>query len=216
MKNSVILTLAALLLCGCAKDDETTFVFHNDYFWFNGTKAPCQPIPDRWFVIYKAADSARILSEFERLGFTYENHRVYVEDKWIDEYPEELHDCNQMTVTAGYDPADAVEGIVSSGNLYLLPPDKKEWGKSNNITAVVDNEAQLELLKEYSKSLRVFITDTIRFDSFIGVFLVCTNRSAGDYVQVANWLHETGKFRSVESRFEKSYYLYLDTKQITP
>ncbi len=208
MKNSVILTLAALLLCGCSKDDETTFVFHNDYFWLNGTKAPCQPIPDRWFVIYKAADSARILSEFERLGFTYENHRVYVEDKWIDGYPEELHDCNQMTVTARYDPADAVEGIVSSGNLYLLPPYKNEWGKSNTISASVENESQVELMKEYAKSLNVYVVDIEDFGSIgIAVYLVCTNRSAGDYVQVANWLHETGDFIAAQPMFDKYHII---------
>lgn len=202
MKNSVILTLAALMLCGCSKDDEATFVFHNDYYWNNGTKIPCRPIPNRWYVIYKAADSARILSEFERLGFSYENHRAYGTKEASLRYPEELRNCNHMTVTASYDPADAVEGIVSSGNVYILLPSEMECGGSNFITASLNDETQLELLKEYAKSLRIFITYTIRFDSFIGVFLACTNRSAGDFVQVANWLHETGDFGSVHPLFD--------------
>ena len=192
MKNSVILTLAALLLCGCAKDDNEAYVFHNDFFYYHGEKIPIRPIEDRYYVIIKAADSARILSEFERNGIVMDrdSYRNYEFRSPRFNIPQELQDCSEMVVTSAKDPTEGVSGIINSNHLYLVEHYTYEDNISNGLIVGIENEKQLDVLKGYAANLKIHL---VAYES-ISAYLLCTNRSAGDNVQVANWLYETGEF----------------------
>lgn len=200
MKSSVLLSLAALLLCGCSKDDNGTYVFHNDFFYYHGEKIPIRPIEDRWYVIIKTADSERILSEFERNGIVMDkdSYRDIGIDKspWFD-VPEELKDCHELVVTSSKDPAEVVSGIINSNHLYLVEHYTYEDNVSNGLSVGIAEANATEAmasLKRYVSELGVYIISCDEFYGDLFLMLACTNRSAGDNVQVANWLYETGQF----------------------
>ena len=200
MKHSVILTLAALLLCGCAKDDNEAYVFHNDFFYYHGEKIPIRPIEDRYYVIIKAADSARILSEFELNGIVMDmdSYRVIgLNNHPRFDVPDELMDCHELVVTSSKDPAEVVSGIINSNHLYLVEHYTYEYNKSFILGVGIAKENATEALaslKRYASQLGVYILKCTDSYGDLALNLACTNRSAGDNVQVANWLYETGEF----------------------
>ena len=214
MKNSVILTLAALMLCGCAKDDdgcnENDYYYpprdyshlgdmsrYDGYYWNEGKK-PIVPIPNRYQVIFKSKCSRRILSEFEKHGITVdEGSCVDYELHLLPgfEIPDELKDCKWATITSESDPASVVKGLINSQHLYLIPPATKEYGASNIVYAYLEPESETESVENYAEVLGVLILEYDYFvKDYIAVTIACTNRSAGNHVQVANWLYETGEF----------------------
>ncbi len=211
MKTTVILTLAAALtcLCGCSKDDnsnrppkepytEETGPY-DGYFWdADNIKVPLEFVFDKHFLIFKEADSQRILSELKEKGLTVVDttYRQLNSATLYPYYPPEMKNCVHVVVNGEADPSD-IEGMVYSTHLYhLLDYPNMDIGWTNYLTVGIESEADLELVEEYAKKLGAYM---IR-ESFTykWVTLLCTNKSSGNQVEVANMLHESGKFLYAE------------------
>ena len=214
MKNSVILALAALLLCGCTKDDdgcnENDYNYpprdyshlgdmsrYEGYYWFEGTKKTVIPIPNRYVILFKSKCSQRIMTEFEKNGIVIDDGSCGDYNLPVfpgNEIPDELKDCKFALVTADKDPASVVKGIIHSEHLYLIPPSLMELGQTNIVYVGLAPGADKKPLEKYAEELGIHLLGYDDFGDFILASLARTNRAAGSHVQVANWLYETGEF----------------------
>ena len=211
MKPTVILTLAAALtcLCGCSKDDSSNrppkepyteeIGPYDGYFWdADNIKVPLEVVFDKHFLIFKEADSQRILSELKEKGLTVVDttYRRLTSATIYDYYPPELKDCVHVVVNGGADPSD-IEGMVYSTHLYhLLDYPNDDIGWSNYFYVGIESEADLDLAEEYAKKLGAYCIRESHIG--IGVSILCTNQSAGNHVELANMFRESGKFSWAE------------------
>ena len=205
MKNSVILTLAALLLCSCSKD-ETVIPnpsTYDGYMWVDNEKFPLEILHDTHFIVFKRNDEQTVLQQLKEKGCAIVNSTYMMFTSHLYEYhPESLKDC-LCTNVKGVGNLREIPQLVYNTHLYRAPQTihpYKERGASNGFYVGVNSEEDLDMVEEYARRVNAFV---IRESYKLrGVLVVCTNASAGTHVQLANWFYETGKFRYAEPEMQ--------------
>lgn len=171
-----------------------------DGYWYpDGKRKRLEAIPDKFFVIFKEADAENIYRQLSENGFSVRPGTItrYSTSNYLyDGYPEELFDCLCMEVE-GSERIDAVEGLVYSNHLYYMPessaPDMAV-GSSNFLYLHIRSEEDIETVERHLRDLHAYAVGrkSLLFENFRSV--VCISGSAGNHVQVANWLRNTGLF----------------------
>lgn len=205
MKTTVILTtLAATIFClsGCSKSDNVGIgdMSRYDGYLYDGRneKQMLEIIPNKHFIIFKKADTRSVLQQLKDKGFTVvdSTYMVYTLDIYDLYVPEILQDC-MCTDINGTGNLEEISDLVYNTHLYYtqdkeLP--KMQVGASNVFYVGVDSEEDLDLVEEYARKVNAYVIRESFGEIKRSVTVVCTNASAGTHVQLANWLHSTGKF----------------------
>lgn len=172
---------------------------YDGYFWPSDNRFELEVIPDKFFVIFKEADAENIYRQLSGNGFTVRPGTItrYSTSYYLDDgYPEELFDCLCMEVE-GSERIDAIKGLVYSNHLYYIPDGgdpNMAVGSSNFLYLNIRSEEDIETVEQHLRDLHAYAVGrkSLLFENFRSV--VCINGSAGNHVQVANWLRDTDLF----------------------
>lgn len=200
-KKNVLVLAAILLAIGCSNPESE--VFHDDYYYSDrDVKFQLQPSSDEYYLVVKTAMVESAVAELQSKGFEITEgpagcefyHELFA-------VPEELTGCYSICVKG----ACALERVnvdfIYSNCLYY-GENGILCGKSNQFYVRYDpsDEAgQLKRIETYANQHHVHPLAV--FSDLAVIILACTDDSAGNPVEMANWFVETAGFPMAQPEY---------------
>ena len=179
---------------------------YDGYFYEVGRRREGEIIPDKFYIIFKEADLERMLRQLADNDFTICSDAIWRYDTkhWTHTgFPAELFDCACMEIEGSGD-IKKLDGLVYYTHLYY--DRHSAWpdmviGSLNYVYIRIFKAEDIEIVDRYARDMHLYIINRNGGIKGLDMTLVCTTESAGTHVQVANYLHETGLFDSVQPDF---------------
>ena len=176
------------------------------YYGSSGNAYELENISDKFFIILKEADLKRMLRQLADNDFTICSDAIWRYDTkyWTHTgFPAELFDCVGMEIE-GDGNIEQLKDLVYYSHLYY--DRNSAWpdmviGSSNYVYLRIFRAEDIEIVDRYARDMHLYIINRNGGIKGLDMTLVCTTESAGTHVQVANYLHETGLFDSVQPEF---------------
>ena len=202
--------ISAILLTACMADDPVQERPYGEYGTYyrgagGGVFYYMPSVPDYHYVVFRSDLSEDVLSGLEAKGFEitegpdYGSYASYFQDGY--EIPDALTAMGAVVVH-GEGSFKSVPGLIYSSNLYYF--DLNKIGRSMTFKVVYDenDEAnQIRLLNEYARKHNLIPmgkSEEYRLPAFC---LLCTDKSAGNVLEMSNWFAEEGGFIHCEPDF---------------
>ncbi len=187
--------------------DATTRSFLNEkevFYWFKGEKMPLKEIDNRSYIIFKKTDKESVISYFsildEELDISDVKKLIRNDNLLKDDVVEAYKDLLWADIKVSVETAYSNPDILYAAPYYRNPSDNSEFPLTNMLYVFLKDKGDLSALEKITKEYRIEIIRELP-DFPLVYMLACDKESAGNALEVANSLYETGIFEAVEPIF---------------
>ena len=211
MNRFIFTALMLCLIAGCSKIDpnqQKDYGFNDDFYYniFSSTtdyihfippydKIYLTPCPDEYYIRFDTEHKEEVMKKLRKRGFQITRDPVDSRYGFDDfEIPDYLEYCSTVSVKGSGKISD-IPHVIYSNHLYKLG--EAMFGRSNRFHVFYEYEQADEQLKTIFKYAEEFKIHPIQTYKFYGtpywlISFACTNDSAGNPVELANWFTEAG------------------------
>lgn len=205
MPKSIFFLAAILFIGGCERQDShlsslDEYIFHDEFYYeqySDDGKYHLVPYLNEHYVRFETKYQDEVVSELLNRGFQL------IEDPVVQNYiynvsfdiPEELKYGSTVSVK-GEGKIDDIPHVTYSHHLYYNTGGDI-FGRSNCLIVFYDAdnaEAQVKLILQYAERHGIYPLNNYKSESGGQMYLVCTNKSSGNPIELANWFVEVGGF----------------------
>lgn len=198
MKRIVLSALILLTFATACEKQDTSYVFHDDYFITDIEKSryALDIYPGNYFLIIKEKDKNNVMNSLSAKGFEI----VTEPYEWLcytsEGYgvPEILKGCIAFTVK-GQGHIPSMDNVIYSNYMYTNESGDV-LGKTNTLLIKFTKnrkDEQLSKVKEYAEEHNFLLLGEASRDYFR---IACTNKTSGNCVEMANWFMEVAGFKT--------------------
>ena len=205
--NRLLICLAmSMMLFACEKPKPVEYNFNDGYYLYKGQKIYLTPIEDEYTIVFKSEDKSEVLNYLENNGWEilfdgpYESSGQNWDDFQVPDYL-------RYSVTAhikGQGNIDMIPLVYFSHNAYMSETGVQMFPTDRIYVKYYDEGVYGDRLieaQEYAKQLNIVPVSVLDLGSSKYVTFVCTNDSAGNPLELANWFCEEKGFTTAEPEF---------------
>ena len=204
--NRLTLFILICLAASCSKIDpeqKTDYEFHDDFryrYFTNNDTIYLTPCSDEYFIRFETEHKEEVMlnlrQRFQILTGPYEDEYMFVDF----EIPDDIKNSSYVIVK-GMGNITTVPHLIYYNHLYFNGSGRSV-GKSNSLKVLYEFKQADELLKtilQHAEELKTHpikenIIHGTRFGTIVELTIACTNNSAGNPVEIANWFVEEAGF----------------------
>ena len=207
----LLISLTAFFVWCCSplsedKPEIDEMIEYDGYYWMEkgGQLRALLPVDRIQFIIYDAQYKTEVESHLSRKGFEFYEEPTYETfEDWFQtgyEIPEHFRNVGIAKVT-GDESIKDIPHIIYSNHCYKHPYEDKVIGNFFILTITCTTQEETILADEYADQLglvKAGYTLSSGVDkTFFNVNMFCTNQSAGNCVEICNWLMENTMYNSI-------------------
>ena len=175
-----------------------------EYYWFKDIKMPIFRVNDMSYVIFQESSFDALQASLSSMGAKVQERNIshpyiYEETNKTDKSALYLKGYRWTTVNLSPEVASTLPGVI-----YVAPCYKTEKSNpfpvTNKLYVFLNEGGDYEILERMSKKCQVEIVGEMA--EFPNVYLlICTDKSSGNALEVANLMYESGSFKAAEPEF---------------
>lgn len=214
MKRLFICLVLPFLLSSCeqAKPDvQEEYNFNDGYYLYQGKKIYLTPVEDEYTIVFKAEDQNEVLDYLEKNGWEILFDGPYGTPDQTH-YDFDVPDYVKSSVSAqikGSGNVGMIPHVYFFINAHMLQDGIQPVYLSNSISVKYHDEEsygdRLSEALEYAQQLKIVPVRISDLVSSKYVKFICTNESAGNPLELANWFCEEKGFTSAEPGFVEQW-----------
>lgn len=219
--NRLIFYLLLLSVAGCVQvqpdnpdkeqpepQPEVDYGFHDDFYYYNDEKVYLTSCEDEYVIAFCSNNKDEVLDYIDKNGFSYLYDYPIADtppDTMSFNVPDELKSTLLFWIKGKGD-VNKIPHIFFADRTYDLstPEIHKRIYSTNRFCVLCDEDADEDmfaLAMRYASEFKVFPVLNMKIGKNNWVWFACTDESAGNAVEIANWLHEKGGFSNAEPSF---------------
>ena len=200
--NRLLFYLLLLSVVGCAQvqpdnpDKEQPgpvtdeYLLHDSYFYDDSNKVFLTPCEDEYIIAFNVADKAEVYEYIKTEGFVeLQGHMTFGTAGEERAYP-----WNEYILAwlKGDGDVSSIPKVIYTGILYKYRTEpEKRFYASHRLCVKWSSEDMLKSALKYAEDLNLLVDG---IDAVDYVYFICTDESAGNSIEMANWFCEVGGF----------------------
>lgn len=200
--QKLLLFILLFLAAGCEHaDQKDKYIMHDDFYYIEDGRFYLEEIANEYFVIVKQDRQEYVIDQLLQKGFKLigQPYAWNVPNMANHGSLDEISDCVVFTIKGDQNIA-SITDIVYSNNLYLTSAGDKVGSSIESNTFMVklskeDKDGQIERLRTLAIQHGYLLIGEMSRDYFK---LACTNRTAGNNVEMSNWFIEVAGFDTAQ------------------
>ena len=209
----IILMVFAVWCCSPLSDDKPEIdemIEYDGYYWLEkgGRTEALVPVDGIYFIVYDARYRIEVENSLSKAGFEFYTEPVRGTLKhWFQEgydMPDYFKGIGYAKIKGNRNPKD-IPHIIYSNHCYKHPDKDAVIGNFFILTITCTTQEETILADEYADQLGLvkagYTLSSGGDKTLFNVNLFCTNQSAGNCVEICNWLMENTIYNSISFDF---------------
>lgn len=218
--NRLIFYLLLLSVVGCAQvhpdnpdnpdkeqpEPEVDYGFHDEYYYTYGQKETLTPCSDEYVIAFSSNSKDQVIDYIESCGFAYIlDYPIEYKSALNVEHdiPNYMQSYMLIWLKGKADNVKLIPNVFFSDIVYRHPHESDEYRilTTNRLVVTFDENAtdeNLALAMDYAVKFKIEPVYSVKNN----IWFACTDESAGNAIEIANWFCENGFPNSQPEFFE--------------